>query len=126
MLDLIQQVKNIYQSFADGKADKALLADLEWHEMQGGPYGGVYVGFDAIAENVFANFGKDWAQFDFVPERFLRDGEHVIVIGDYHLKRPQETESYRARVVHHWQFKENRPIYWEQFADTALFQLNNH
>ncbi len=49
-------VRDVYQAFGRGDVPTvlgAMAADIEWHEAEGMPYGGVYHGGEAVVQNVF-------------------------------------------------------------------------
>jgi ketosteroid isomerase-like protein len=52
----VDVVRGIYEAFGRGDLPAVLGAmadDIEWHEAEGMPYGGVYHGGEAVAQNVF-------------------------------------------------------------------------
>ena len=52
----IEPVRGLYEAFGRGDVPGVLGAmtdDMEWHEAEGMPYGGVYHGGGEIAQNVF-------------------------------------------------------------------------
>ena len=58
-MTVITTVQRLYSAFAagDGAALTQLLGDTHWVEAAGGPYGGVYMGFGEVAQNVFGPIG---------------------------------------------------------------------
>ena len=51
--------------------------DLEWYEAEGMPYGGVYKGGEAVAQNVFGPLVADIQDFAVKPEELIWSGEKV-------------------------------------------------
>ena len=54
----VEIVEGLYAAFARGDVPAVLAAmadDIEWHQAEGMPYGGVHRGGDAVARNVFGN-----------------------------------------------------------------------
>jgi hypothetical protein len=52
----VEIVEGTYAAFARGDVPGVLAAmadDIEWHEAEGMPYGGVHRGGDAVVRNVF-------------------------------------------------------------------------
>jgi hypothetical protein len=51
--------------------------DIEWHEAEGMPYGGVYHGGEAVAQNVFGPITQDIPDFAVKPAEFIASGDAV-------------------------------------------------
>lgn len=59
-------VRGEYDVLATGGVPSVLAAlspTIEWTEAEGGPYGGVSIGPQAVLENVFRNLGGEWDGF---------------------------------------------------------------
>lgn len=115
----IQTVEGLYQAFAagDGETLAAMLADTDWVEARGGPYGGTYKGFAEIAENVFGPIGRDIRDFTAKPDEFLQVGDsRVLTLGRY--RGTTEAAALDVRFAHLWTVDGNRISHFEQFADT--------
>ncbi|SJM71338.1 nuclear transport factor 2 family protein [Gulosibacter sp. 10] len=116
----------VERHYAAGAAGDAagMFADfsprIAWTEMAGSPYAGTFVGPDEVRANVFERIGADFAEFGFVPERILAEGDVVAAIGDYRGVR-RDGEAFRCRAVHVWEVSGEEIVRFEQFADTALF-----
>ena len=51
-----------------------------WIESEGIPYGGTFIGRDAVFEGVFGKIGAEWDGFTAtVDETFAADGNRVVV-----------------------------------------------
>jgi uncharacterized protein len=71
----VEFVKGIYGAFARGDVPAVLGAftdDIEWFEADGMPYGGVYRGGEAVAQNVFGPISEDVVGFAIAPEELKR------------------------------------------------------
>ena len=67
----VSTVKAAYEGLGRGDLPAVLGAmteDIEWHQAEGGPYGGVYRGPQAIAENVFGPLLADVPDFALTPK----------------------------------------------------------
>ena len=78
-------VFELYQAFAEGDTDTILEIidpDVVWIESEGIPYGGTFVGRDAVFEGVFGKIAAEWVGFTAeVDEVFsARDGR-VVTLG---------------------------------------------
>ena len=111
-------------TYACGKAGdfvgfvKDFAPDAAWTEMQGGPYGGTFIGPAEIVKTVFDPMNTAWAPFACAPEEFYEDGDAVIVVGRYFGMNVKTQKNFEARVVHVWHVKDEKIVAFEQFTDT--------
>jgi len=96
-----------------------LAADCQWIEMEGSPCAGIYIGAQAIIQNVFVGLGERFDGFTFTLERLLDAGDEVIGIGHYSGTHRHTGQPFRARALHLWQVSAGKIIRFEQFADTV-------
>jgi ketosteroid isomerase-like protein len=99
-----------------------MAPDIEWVEMAGSPYGGVFVGADGVGANVFANFEKEWNGFHPEPDQFIESRDTVVVSGVYKGVYKATGKPVVARFAHIYTLKNGKIIKFEQFTDTHLFQ----
>ena len=116
-------VARSYESFARGDMD-AVLADMhqeiEWHQAQGLPHGGLYRGIDEVRRNVFDPLDRDWwAEFVVTPEHYIDAGDEVVVIGRYRGVAKETGKRLDVPFVHVWTFSGELAIRFRQFLDTA-------
>ncbi|MBC8451412.1 MAG: DUF4440 domain-containing protein, partial [Planctomycetes bacterium] len=74
MTDYTAKIESVYTAFAAGDIPTvlgALAADVRWTEAEGFPYGGTYVGPDAVLENVFMKLGSEWDDFAAMPAELV-------------------------------------------------------
>ena len=82
----LNSVQSVYDAFAKGDISRVLgflSPDIEWTEAEGFPYGGTYVGPNAVLEGVFMRLGTEWEGFAAVPDEFIDGGDTVVVLGKY-------------------------------------------
>ena len=73
--------KAAYDAF--GRGDLAALEfsdDVVWVTSDELPLGGETSGKDAVLEN-FSKIPEYWSEFSVTPERFIEDGDTVVVLG---------------------------------------------
>lgn len=118
-----QLVQSQYDANARGDIDGMMVVlapDVVWTEMAGFPYGGTYVGPQAILDNVVRHVGEDWDNYTFTLERLIDAGDTVVGIGVYAGTYRRTGKAMSARVVHVWQVEGGKVVRFEQFADTLL------
>ena len=119
----IRLVASIYDAF--GRGDVAtvigLLQDTEWHEAEGMPYGGVYRGGEAIAQNVFGPIAGDVQDFSPQPDELLPAGEdRVLVLGRY--RGTGAGGHLDSGFAHVWTVRDGKVVKFVQYADTHKFR----
>ncbi|MFC5141030.1 nuclear transport factor 2 family protein [Actinomycetospora rhizophila] len=123
--DNVAAVRSAYEAFARGDIPAVidfLAPEVLWIETQGGPYGGVYKGPQAVLEGIFARVGSDWDGFVCDVDRVLADGDTVVGICTYRGTYRATGRDMAARVVHVWEVRDGQALSMEQFVDSE--QLN--
>jgi len=118
----LEIIKSTYEgktSEENGKnLAKYVAADISWTEAKGFPYRGTYIGLNAINKNVFRRLGTEWADYKFVPDGYLADGDKVVAYGTYSGTNNETGKSFTARVAHLWKLKDGKIVNFEQFVDS--------
>jgi uncharacterized protein len=120
----IEVVKRAYAAFGEGDvlAVLGMLADdVEWHEADGMPYGGVYHGGEAVAQNVFGPISEDVEDFALTPEEFMAAGDTVAVVVRLTGTGKATGKPLDLPVVHVWDIQDGKAVRFRQFADTVKF-----
>jgi ketosteroid isomerase-like protein len=118
-------LRNVYAAFAAGDVPtvlSALAADVRWTEAEGFPYGGTYVGPNAVLQNVFMRLGTEWDGYRAVPQEFVDGGDTVIALGTYSGTYKATGKSFKAPFVHVWRFANGKVAQFAQHTDTAVVQ----
>jgi ketosteroid isomerase-like protein len=117
-------ISGLYEAFARGDVPSVLgefAPDIEWHEAEGMPYGGVYRGPEAIAQNVFGPIATDVEGFAIVPEQLIVSGDTVAAIVRYTGTGKATGKSLDLAVVHVWDIRDGKVARFRQFADTVRY-----
>jgi ketosteroid isomerase-like protein len=119
----VDLVRRSYAAFDRGDLD-AVLADfdpeIEWHQAQGLPHGGLYRGRDAVRRNVFEPLDAEWWEtFAATPEEFIDGGGQVVVLGRYRGTAKRTGKALDVPFVHVWTVVDGRATRFRQFLDTA-------
>jgi ketosteroid isomerase-like protein len=117
-------VRDVYEAFARGDVPAvlgAMAADMEWHEAEGMPYGGVYHGGEAVAQNVFGPITQDVVDFAVTAEEFIASGDAVAAVVRYTGTGKATGKKLDLPVVHVWKVRNGKVEQFRQFIDTAKF-----
>lgn len=117
----VEIVKSFYTD--DSALFDALAPDVEWHETEGLPYGGVYRGVEALMEGVFAHVMTDWEGFSATPDTVLAVGEdQVLSMGRYGGVFRSTGKATDAAFAHLYKLKNGKVVQFRQCADSAVFR----
>jgi len=122
----IEIVQKMYAAFASGDIPGvlAMLApEIHWTEAEGGPYGGISIGPQAVLENVFMKLGGEWDGYSAVPQEFIASGNTVVTLGTYSGTYKATGKSFSAPFAHVMKFQDGKVVSFHQYTDTALHQM---
>jgi len=119
-------VRRQYLASAAGNlaALRATLApDVEWTEMAGFPLAGTYRTPAGVTTNVMEVLGRDWDDWTAHDDRYVVDGEDVVVLARYTARHRTTGKALAVRVAHHFVVRGGLIVRFEQFVDTALVRV---
>ena len=125
MANHLDSIKNVYAAFAQGDIPSVLSVlapNASWTEAEGFPYGGTYIGADAVLQNVFMKIGTEWEAFSAITHELIASGDTVIALGEYCGTYRATGKSFKAPMVHVWKFAGEKVISFTQHTDTVLVQ----
>ena len=117
-------ISGVYAAFARGDIQAVLGAmapGIVWNEAENNlplAAGNPYVGPQAVLEGVFMRLGEDFDGFAVVPERFIADGDSVVMSGRYSATAKATGLPVAPQVVHVWTLQDGRITAFQQHADT--------
>jgi uncharacterized protein len=120
----VEFVEGIYGAFARGDVPAVLGAfadDIEWFEAEGMPYGGLYRGPDAVAQNVFGPITEDVEGFTINPEQLIGSGATVAAIVRYTGTGKATGKALDVPAVHVWDIRDGKLARFRQFIDTVKY-----
>ncbi len=120
----VEVAKGIYAAFAAGDVPGVLGAfadQIEWHEAEGMPYGGLHRGGEAVAQNVFGPITEDVEGFAVTPEEFIASGGSVAVVVRYTGTGKVTGKPLDQPAVHVWDIEGDKVARFRQFIDTVMF-----
>jgi ketosteroid isomerase-like protein len=116
-------IRGTYEASPAQKGERlraALAPDASWTEAAGFPYAGTYVGFDAIAANVFQRLATEWIDYRAEAHTYLEDGDHVAAFGVYSGTYRATGKAMTATFAHLYTLKDGQIVRMEQVVDSAM------
>lgn len=120
----LDTVKGVYAAFSAGDIPAVLgvmSPGIVWNEAENNlplAQGNPYVGPQAVLEGVFIRLGEEFDGFTVVPERYLADGDTVVMSGRYTAVARATGLPVNPQVVHVWTFDDGKVASFQQHADT--------
>jgi ketosteroid isomerase-like protein len=118
----VEAVRSSYEAFGRGDLDGALAMmddEIEWHQAQGLPHGGLYRGLAAVRAAVFDPLDEEWWEdFRADPDEVIGLGDDVIVLGRYTARAKATGAPLDVPFAHVWRFRDGRAVRFHQFTDT--------
>lgn len=121
--DRLDVVRDIYNAFGSGDMEmvRSLIADTEWEETDGMPYGGRYRGAEEVFQNVFARIAADVENFSARPDEILPAGDdRVLAVGRY--SGTGRNGNLDVAFAHLWTVRGGEIVRFVQFADSHTFR----
>ena len=122
-MSAVELVQRSYEAFARDDLDGVLAdmaPDIEWHQAQGLPHGGLYRGLDEVRRNIFDPLDEEWwDEFTADPDEFLDAGSEVVVLGRYRGRAKGTGKQLDVPFVHVWTVQGGKAVRFRQFLDTA-------
>ena len=120
----VEFVRGVYDAFGRGDVPAVLGAfadDIEWFEAEGMPYGGVYRGGEAVAQNVFGPITEDVEGFAVTPEQLIGSGATVAAVVRYTGTGKATGKALDVPAVHVWDIRDGKVARFRQFIDTLKY-----
>ncbi len=116
-------VLDLYDAFAAGDTatvEAIIHPDVVWIESEGIPYGGTFIGRDAVFEGVFGNIAAEWDGFTAeVNEIFSAQGRRVVTLGQDSGTYIETGLSMVAPTASFWTLnRQCQVVRFEQYIDT--------
>ncbi|MGG0123569.1 nuclear transport factor 2 family protein [Bacillus paranthracis] len=121
----LEIIRSTYEGSASSNAKhlaEALSEKVEWTEAEGFPYGGTYIGVEAIMENVFSQLGSEWDDYKARVNTYHEVSEKGVIIaeGIYSGVYKKTGKSFEAEFVHIWQLENRKIIKFKQCVDSYI------
>jgi len=99
----------------------AFADDIEWFEAEGMPYGGVYRGGEAVAQNVFGPITEDVVGFALAVEELFGSGATVAAVLRYTGTGKATGKALDVPAVHVWDIRDGKLARFRQYIDTVKY-----
>lgn len=116
-------IKGMYAAFEKGDVATVLSTladDVSWTEAEGFPYGGTYIGHNAVIQNVFMRLATEWDGFAVEPGTYVEQGDTVVALGHYSGTYKATGKSFRVPFGHIFTFANGKVSVFRQLTDTYI------
>lgn len=96
--------------------------DIEWVEPEAFRYGGTYRGSDAVVENVFEPAFPDIEDLHLDVDRFIDDGETVVVLGCFQGRATETGDTLEVPFAHAIDLGDGHFTRFQDYIDTARME----
>ncbi len=118
----VRIIEELYAAFARRDLPfilNVLAEDVDWqHPRPDIPWGGNRRGRDAVAQ-FFVAIGECLDIEQFSPERFVLQGDHVVVFGHERMGIRSTRRVYRVEWVHAFTLRSGKVVEFREYTDTA-------
>ncbi|WP_277554603.1 nuclear transport factor 2 family protein [Halobaculum limi] len=121
----IETARAMYDAFNSGDLETVMsnmADDAEWIEHDGSRFAGTHRGPDAILANVFAPVMEGMETFEAKTERFIEDGDTVVVLGSNEGVVAETGNSLSAKFAHVCEFEDGKMTRFENYTDTHAWE----
>jgi uncharacterized protein len=121
----VELIKQGYANFATGNVPAVLAVwdpAIEWRECQGVSFingDGVFIGHDAIVNNVFMKIGEHIDGFNIAITDIFGEGDKVAMYGYYLGTNKATGKPFKANAAHIWTLKNGKVTHFFQAVDTV-------
>ncbi|MDM5154477.1 nuclear transport factor 2 family protein [Bacillus sp. DX1.1] len=123
----LEIIRSTYEGPSSSNAQHlmdALSEQVEWTEAAGFPYGGTYIGVEAVMENVFSRLASEWNDYKASVHTYHEvEGKDVIIAeGVYSGIYKQSGKAFQADFVHVWELSNGKVVKFKQYVDSHTVQ----
>lgn len=121
--DNVQMVRRAYQAVSQremGTLMSLLSADVVWAlpKMPGVPFAGEWRGRKGV-EQFFGSLGQSHEVIELEPERFIAQGDTVVVLGRFVMRVKATGRILRSQWAHVWTVQKGWISSFREYVDTA-------
>jgi uncharacterized protein len=113
-------VRRFYGNLGSPEILTELLSPtIRWEIVAGFPYGGVYVGVDAVFRDFFGRVLQDFEEWRTEMTELFDAADQVIALGTYSGRAKSTGKMFSARFAHLWTLEGGVLVRLQQCADTV-------
>jgi ketosteroid isomerase-like protein len=113
-------VRRFYDNLGSPEILAQVLAPaIRWEIVPGFPYGGDYVGVEAVFRDFFGRVLSDFDEWRTVANELHDAGDRVVALGTYSGRSRTTGKTFTARFSHCWTVENGTMVRLQQCADTA-------
>ncbi|MGG3653748.1 nuclear transport factor 2 family protein [Bacillus pseudomycoides] len=121
----LEIIRSTYEGPSSSNAKylvEALSEKVEWTEAAGFPYGGTYIGVEAVMENVFSRLGLEWNDYKASVNTYheVKGKDVIIAEGVYSGVYKETGKAFEAEFVHVWQLENGKIVKFKQYVDSHV------
>jgi len=98
---------------------QVLSPTIRWEIVPGFPYGGDYIGVDAVFRDFFGRVLSDFDDWRTTMSELFDAGDRVIALGTYSGRAKTTGKPFTARFAHLWTLEGSVMVRLQQCADTV-------
>lgn len=123
----LEIIRSTYEGPSSSNAQhllEALSEQVEWTEAAGYPYGGTYIGAEAVMENVFSRLISEWNDYKASVHTYheVKGKDIIIAEGVYSGAYKKTGKAFNADFVHVWELKNGKIVRFKQYVDSHIVQ----
>jgi len=122
MTSNIDVVRSTFDRAAEGDMEGGLAAyaqDVEWHEPEGAPFGGVYHGVQELVDRLITPLMEEVPDFATTAEQFIADGDTVVVVARMGGTVKATGATFSTPLVVVYEVRDGKITRVQTFSDTA-------
>ena len=113
-------VRRFYDNLSSPDVLMQVLApQIRWEIVPGFPYGGDYIGVEAVFRDFFGRVLSDFEDWRTVANELHDAGSNVVALGTYSARAKTTGKTFVARFTHFWTVEGGVIVRLQQCADTA-------
>ena len=99
-----------------------LPENIEWHNADGSPYGGTFIGPKAVQDGYFTPLQQDFANWHVTVEEVLGSGNkgNIIVRGHFHGRARSTGLEVTVPFANFWRVRGGEIVSMQQYTDTRI------
>ena len=116
----VEVVRRFYDNLsAPDVLMQVLSPQIRWEIVPGFPYGGDYIGVEAVFRDFFGSVLSDFEDWRTVANELHDAGDRVVALGNYSGRAKTTGKPFVARFTHVWTVEGGMMVRLQQCADTA-------